>query len=388
MRPFAVIAGGGTGGHVQPALAVAHALVERGHDPTTIRFVGSARGLEATLVPEAGFSITLLPGRGIRRGRSPGALLAAAVSVTGLLAATVRAVGLLLRRRPAVVLAVGGYASLPCALAAVALRVPVVLAEQNSVPGSTNRLLGRFARAAAVAFPGTRLPRAVVTGTPVRPEAGSVDRSAAGRQRARSGLGLPQGRRVLGVAGGSLGSRRINQATVDLVRTWRPAGEVAVHHVVGARDFPEFGAAVERAGGPADPAVWYRAVEYERRMPDLLAAADLMVCRAGGSTVAELALAGVPAVLVPLPGAPGDHQTGNARVLADAGGAVLLADTDCDGDRLADVVDGLLFEDGRLGAMGEAARRVGRPDAARLVAELVDACAAGRQDRTRGAPPP
>jgi UDP-N-acetylglucosamine--N-acetylmuramyl-(pentapeptide) pyrophosphoryl-undecaprenol N-acetylglucosamine transferase len=385
VKPFAVIAGGGTGGHVQPALAVARALVERGHDPRTIRFVGSARGMEATLVPEAGFSIALLPGRGVRRGRSPGALLAAAAAVIGLLAATARAVGLLLRRRPAVVLAVGGYASLPCAAAAVALRVPLVLAEQNSVPGSTNRLLGRFARAAAVAFPGTDLPRAVVTGTPVRPEAEAVDRSGEGRRRARAGLGLPDGRRVLGVAGGSLGSRRINQATVDLVRTWHPTGEVAVHHVVGARDFPEWGAAVERAGGPVDPGVWYRAVEYERRMPDLLAAADLMVCRAGGATVAELALAGVPAVLVPLPGAPGDHQTGNARVLADAGGAVILADADCEGDRLAGLVDDLLFEDVRLAGMAAAARRVARPDAARLVAELVEGCAAGQKGVTRGA---
>jgi UDP-N-acetylglucosamine--N-acetylmuramyl-(pentapeptide) pyrophosphoryl-undecaprenol N-acetylglucosamine transferase len=388
VRPFAVIAGGGTGGHVQPALAVAGALVAMGHDPGTVHFVGSARGMEATLVPEAGYSITLLPGRGIRRGRSLDARLAAASAVVGLAAATARALGLLVRRRPAVVLAVGGYASLPCAVAAVALRVPLVLAEQNSVPGATNRLLGRFARAAAVAFPGTELPRAVVTGTPLRPEAESIDRSSEGRRRARSGLGLPDGRRVLGVAGGSLGSRRIHQAAVDLVGSWRPAGEVAVHHVVGARDFPEMGEAVDRAGGPADPAVWYRAVEYERRMPDLLAAADLMVCRAGGSTVAELAGAGVPAVLVPLPGAPGDHQTGNARVLSDVGAAVLLADAECDGGRLAGIVDGLLFEDARLAAMGRAAGQAGRPDAARLVAELVERCAAGGSRAVRGAPPP
>ena len=384
-RPFAVIAGGGTGGHVQPALAVARALVARGHHPDAIRFVGSRRGLEANLVPAAGFSVTLLPGRGIRRGRTPGAVLAAVPAVLGLVAATVRSLGLLLRRRPAVVLAVGGYASLPCAVAAVILRVPLVLAEQNSVPGSTNRLLGRFARAAAVAFPGTDLPRAVVTGTPLRPEAEAVDRSAEGRRRARSGLGLPEGHRVLGVAGGSLGSRRINGATVDLVRRWRPVGEVAVHHVVGARDFPELGAAVEQGGGPSDPRVWYRAVEYEQRLPDLLAAADLMVCRAGGSTVAELAVAGVPAVLVPLPGAPGDHQTGNARILSDSGGAVLLADAECDGDRLTQILDGLLFDERRLSAMGTAAHQAGRPDAARLVAELVER-SAGRQGAPEGAP--
>ena len=360
---------------MQPALAVARALVARGHDAGSIRFVGSARGLEARLVPEAGFSITLLPGRGIRRGRRPSDVLAAARAAAGLAAATARAVWLLLRRRPAVVLAVGGYASLPCAAAAVVLRVPLVLAEQNSVPGSTNRLLGRFARAAAVPFPGTDLPRAVVTGTPVRPEAEGVDRSPEGRRSARADLGLPEGRRVLGVAGGSLGARRINEAVVDLVARWAPSRPVAVHHVVGARDFPDLGG----AGKPSSSAVWYRAVEYETRMPLLLAAADLMVCRAGGSTVAELALAGVPSVLVPLPGAPGDHQTANARVLSEPGGAVLLPDAECDGRRLEQIVDGLLFDGDRLDAMARAARAAGRPGAADGVAELVEQVAAGRR---------
>ena len=374
MRPFAVIAGGGTGGHVQPALAVARALVERGHDPASIRFVGSARGLEAELVPAAGFTVTLLPGRGIRRGRTPAALMAAAVSGAALAAATLRALWLLGRRRPAVVLAVGGYASLPCAAAAVVLRVPLVLAEQNSVPGSANRLLGRFARAAAVAFPGTDLPRAVVTGTPVRPEAEAVDRSPAGRRRAQADLGLPEGRRVVGVAGGSLGARRINEATRELAGTWRPAAPVAIHHVIGARDFPSLGESAPVAG----PDVWYRGVAYETRMPELLAAADLMVCRAGGSTVAELAAAGVPSVLVPLPGAPGDHQTGNARIVGGAGGAVLVPDRECDGSHLESVLGGLLFDDGRLEAMGRAAREVGRPGAAARVADLVEACATPR----------
>ena len=307
-RPFAVIAGGGTAGHVQPALAVAAALVDAGRPPQSIRFVGSRRGLEATLVPDAGFALTLLPGRGIPRRPTPADL----VSALALVAATVQALALLARHRPAVVLAVGGYAGLPCSVAAAVLRIPLVLAEQNAVAGRANRLVGRFCRAACVAFPGTGLPHEVVTGTPVRPEVEAVDRSPEDRAKARADLGLPEGRRVLVAAGGSLGARRINTAMAELARRWRDRSDLVVYHVVGRRDWEEISS---DPPAPPDGGLLYRAVEYERRMPRLLEAADLYLGRAGGSTVAELAVAGVPAVLVPLPIAPGDHQTANGRAL-------------------------------------------------------------------------
>ena len=178
-----VIAGGGTAGHVLPAIAVARSLLGRGHDRDDILFVGSRRGLEARLVPEAGFPILLLPGRGLVRRLSPANVAAAG----GLMVAVVRAMWLMARRRPSVVLAVGGYASVSSAVAAVVLRVPLVLAESNGVAGAANRLVGRWARAAAVAFPGTGLPREVLTGNPVRPEILAADRSPAGRDRARAG---------------------------------------------------------------------------------------------------------------------------------------------------------------------------------------------------------
>ena len=162
---WAVIAGGGTAGHTLPGIAIARALVALGHDPATIHFVGSERGSEARLVPAAGFAVTLLPGRGIQRRLT----LANVGAVWGLLRALVRAFVLLARHRPKVVVAMGGYASVPCALSAVVLRIPIVVAEQNAVPGLANRLTARFAKAAAVSFPGTALPRAVLTGNPVRP---------------------------------------------------------------------------------------------------------------------------------------------------------------------------------------------------------------------------
>ena len=362
---WAVIAGGGTGGHAVPAIAIGRALVERGHPRDSIHFVGSARGIERRMVPAAGFSITLLPGRGIARRLTIDNVGAAA----GLVTALVRAVFLLRRLRPSVVVTVGGYASVACAAAATLLRIPVVVAEQNAAPGLANRLAGRFAKACAVSFPGTPLPRAVVTGNPVRPEIAAVDRSPAGRERARAALGIPEGRAVIAVAGGSLGARRINQAALGLASQWAARSDVALRHVVGERDFdwaassaPE----IPRGG------LCYQQVKFEDRMDLLLSAADLTVQRAGASTVAELAVAGVPSILVPLPGAPGDHQTLNARSLLEAGAAVVIADPELDAGRLAEETSRLMGDPALLESMGIAAKALGRPDAAASVAALVE----------------
>lgn len=369
---FLMVAGGGTAGHVLPALAVAQALVEAGHAPSSIHFVGSRRGLEARLVPEAGFEVTLLPGRGIVRHLAPenvGALM-------GLAVASAMAMALVARDRPAVVLSVGGYASLPCSLAAAALRVPVVVAESNAVPGVANRLVGRLARASAVAFQGTALPRALVTGNPVRPEMTAIDRSPEGRAAACGRLGLLEDRLVVAIFGGSLGARRINQAALGLARAWGGRGDLAIYHVVGRRDWPDISRDLPRAPGGG---LVYEAVEYEENMADVLAGADLVVCRAGATSVAELAVAGTPSVLVPLPGAPGDHQTANAQALVDAGGAVLLPDADCTAPHLQQVLGDLLAQPYRLAAMGRGASSLGRPDAASQVARLVEATAQVRR---------
>lgn len=365
-----MIAGGGTGGHVVPAIAIAQALTGRGHRAETIRFVGSSRGLEARMVPAAGFDVTLLPGRGIARRLSWDNVGA----VAGLLRAFGRALVLMRRLRPAVAVAVGGYASAAAALAAVVWRVPLVVAEQNAVPGLANRLAGRFAAVCAVSFEGTPLPRAVVTGNPVRPEIVTADVSDRGRAAARAALGLPVDAVVVAVAGGSLGARRINTATVELARRWAGRGGICIHHVVGRRDFAEMAAMCPAAvTGGLD----YRQVEFEDRMDLLLAAADVTVQRAGASTVAELTVVGLAAVLVPLPGAPGDHQTHNARRLADAGAAVMVPDAELDADRLERELGRLVEDRADRLRMAEAGRRLGRPDAAERVAALVEQYARG-----------
>jgi len=363
-RTWAIIAGGGTAGHLLPGLAVARTLIDRGHLIDSIHFVGASRGIEATLVPEAGFQITLLPGRGVQRRLTVQNLAA----VWGLCRAVAQAIVLVRRRRPAVVLALGGFASIACAVAAVLWRVPLIVADQNARAGAANRLVGRFAKACAVPFPETDLPNAIVTGNPVRDEILAVAQDR-GRNAARAALGLPPDRIVIVSFAGSLGSRRLNEAVYGAVEQWSDRSDLAIHHVIGARDWD--------SRPRLDPALLhYQVVSYEDRMPMVLAAADLAVCRSGGTTVAELAAVGVPAVLVPLPIATRDHQTANAAALVRVGGAVLVPDADFDADRLVREVTALLDVSGdgspRLLEMAEAARSLARLDAADRVADLVE----------------
>jgi UDP-N-acetylglucosamine--N-acetylmuramyl-(pentapeptide) pyrophosphoryl-undecaprenol N-acetylglucosamine transferase len=377
---FAVVAAGGTGGHVLPALAIGRALAARGHDRSTIEFFGSRRGQEAALLAGEGFPYTLLPGRGILRRLDPRALVANLVAVSGLGWAALWTLASMARRRPKIAIAVGGYASVPAGLAAAVLRVPLVVVNVDAVPGRANRLLGRFAAQCAVGFPGTPLPRAVVTGTPVRDDLLAVTRDPASVVAARASLGTAPRKPTVGVFGGSLGARRINEATLDLGERWSRRDDRCIYHVTGRRDWAEIRARVGKdadeggerielgdAQGPSRILV-----PFQADMACLYQAVDVMVCRAGAITVAELTVTGVPSVLVPLPGAPGDHQTANASALVDAGAAVLLPDPACTVDRLIAILDELLDDGDRLAAMAEAARKLGRRDAAARVAEIAD----------------
>ena len=361
-RRGVLITGGGTAGHVMPGLAIARAVVERGvvEDIGSVHLVGSRRGVESELIPGTGFGLTLLPGRGLRRSFTPGNL----VSMAGLFLAWLRSVYLVLRFAPRVVVATGGYACVPCGLAAVALRIPLIVVEQNAVPGAASRLLARFARVAAVSFSGTDLPRAVMTGNPVRPEVRDMTRAGA-REAARERMAVGD-RDFVAVFGGSLGARRINQAVERAVADW-DGHPLVVHHVVGRRDW----ASEDTEQYGATVLVDYRRVSYEDDMASVLAASDLAICRAGATSVAELAVLGIPSVLVPLPGAPGDHQSANAQQLVEAGGAVVVKDENLSGDRLRAVIGGLLSDGDTLTEMASRARALGQPDAADRVAALV-----------------
>ena len=237
--------------------------------------------------------------------------------------------------------------------------------------GAVNRLAGRFAKACAVPFEDTDLPRAVVTGNPVRDEilSRAADRDPVG---ARAQLDLPEGRFLLAVFAGSLGARRLNAATTAAVSgQWAARGDLVIHHVVGARDWDDE-AKEDVAPAESSGTVLYNPVRYEQHMELVLDAADLVVCRSGGSSVAELAVMGTPAILVPLPIATRDHQRMNAAELVGAGAAVLIDDEQLDAERLVAEVDAISSDPGRLARMSAAARGRSRPDAADAVADLME----------------
>jgi UDP-N-acetylglucosamine--N-acetylmuramyl-(pentapeptide) pyrophosphoryl-undecaprenol N-acetylglucosamine transferase len=354
-----VIAGGATGGHVMPGLAIARALVRRGHDAGDIHFIGSEWGIEVEAVPAAGFGLTALPGRGLERRLT----LRNLRNAWGIVRAVLRGVAVVRRLRPAAVVVLGGFASVPGLVGALVWRVPIIASEQNAVPSLATRWAARFAAASAVPVP-QGLRREVVTGNPVRDEVAAL--AGADRSQWKQRQGFPTDRTLVVAFGGSLGSLRINRAVIGLAEQWSDRADLALHHVIGRRDWAEL-----RRPEPPPDGLWYRPVEFDHDLPANLAAADLVVARSGASTVAELTVIGRPAILVPGPFAPNDAQTANAAVMADAGAAVVVPDDALDADRLRREVEALLT-DGRLQERSEAARRLGRPDAADAVARLVE----------------
>jgi UDP-N-acetylglucosamine--N-acetylmuramyl-(pentapeptide) pyrophosphoryl-undecaprenol N-acetylglucosamine transferase len=354
MKPIrVVIAGGGTGGHLYPGIAVARELRRRRPD-ALVTFAGTAKGIEKRVVPREGFPLDLLRSAGLK-GMSPGALVRglALLPLSGL-----DAWQIISSRRPDIVIGVGGYSSGPVVLAAAVRGIPTLLLEQNAVPGLTNRLLARIVSAAAVTFESTREyfgRRSIVTGNPVRPEFFEQTPAAA--------AGGPS--RVL-IFGGSQGAHAINMAMVAAAeRLAAHPGRVAITHQTGERDLERVRAGYSRAGIEARVEPFLFAMDRE------MTSADLVVCRAGATTLAELTAAGVPAILVPLPTAADDHQRRNAEVLVAAGAAEMIEQKDLDGARLAGRIEALLQDPDRLRGMADQARRFARPDAAQAIVDRV-----------------
>ena len=350
-----VIAGGGTGGHLFPGIAVAREIQSRVPD-SQVSFVGTSRGIEARVVPLEGFALDLIRSSGIK-GKS---IRARAQGVALLPLSLFDAWQVLSIRRPQLVIGVGGYSSGPVVLAAAARRIPTMLLEQNAVPGLTNRLLAPFSRAVAVSFESTRAlfgAKAFLSGNPVRPEFLSpVDRIEP-EKVANSGV------RLL-VFGGSQGAHAINTAMMDgaaelVVRV----PDLRVTHQTGARDLEMVRQAYRKAGLNAEVAAFFD------DMPKRLAETNLIVCRAGATTLAEVTAAGRAAILIPLPGATDDHQRTNAEALTGAGAAEMLIQADMTGYKLADRIVALANDAGRRDRMSAAARRLSRPDAARVIVD-------------------
>ncbi len=355
-----LIAGGGTGGHIYPGIAVAEELKRL--DPTIeIRFVGGDRGLEGRVVPEAGFELVTIGARGLPRRapwKVPGALLANA-------GAFFSSIGIVNSWRPDVVLGTGGYVSAPVVVAAWLARRPVVLQEQNSIPGLTNRLLARVADEVHLAFSESRgwflrKDRLKLSGNPVRREILSGE-----RKPALARFGLAEGVPTAFVFGGSRGARRINEATLDAIQKLR--GHLSAQFILqtGKEDFAWAKEKAEAQGLPVT------VVPYLTHIHEAYAAADLVVCRAGAMTLAEIAACGVPSILVPYPFAAYNHQEVNAQNLAERGGAVMIKDGELTGERLAHELSRLLKDRETLIRMSANARRFARPDAAQRIAKCL-----------------
>lgn len=346
-----VIAGGGTGGHLYPGIAVAREFLRRLPD-TVVTFAGTQRGIESRVVPREGFELDVLRSAGLK-GTSPTALMR---GLALLPLSALDAWRILSRRRPDLVIGVGGYSSGPVVALAALRGVPTLLLEQNAVPGFTNRRLARVVSAAAVTFESTVEffgRRGFVTGNPVRPEflAEAGDTAAGGPPR------------VL-IFGGSQGSHAINVAAVEAAPLLAADGRrLAITHQTGERDLEWVRDAYRRAGLDARVEPFLFAMDRE------IKAADLVISRAGATTIAELTAAGKPAVLVPLPTAADDHQRKNAELLREAGAVEVIEQKDLTGQRLATRVLELTADADRLAAMASAARRLARPDAATLIVD-------------------
>ncbi len=356
MSVTVLIAGGGTGGHLFPGVAVARELVRLSPGLRAV-FVGTGRALEARVLAEAGFEHRALKVRAFR-GRG---LLDRLRSLASLPAAVAAAMGLLARLRPALVLAVGGYAAFPLGVAAWLRRVPLAVQEQNSVPGLTNRLLARLARLAFVSFEAALVHfprgRARFTGNPVRPEL------VASARRAAQSRPDPARRFELLVLGGSQGAASLNRAMSEA------AGELAAHqgrlritHQTGPRDAEAVAAAYAAAGMPAEVAPFFNDVGA------LYGRSHLVLCRAGAGTISELACCGRASLLVPYPFAAGDHQRFNAEALAATGAARVIPDRELSGPLAARLVTALMADESRRLGMERAAAEQGRPDAAESIA--------------------
>lgn len=346
----AILAGGGTGGHVIPALAIAQELQRRYQ--AEVLFIGTARGLENRLVPAAGFPLQLVKVGALNRV----SLATRVRTAIDLPRAIFAAAGMLNEFHPDLVIGVGGYASGPAMLAAILKHIPTLAFEPNLVPGFANRMVARFVSAAAVHFEQTaeHFRNAVVTGVPVRPAFFKIPKKP-----------YLQASPTLLVFGGSQGARAINQAVIrSLPELLRRVANLHVIHQTGEREYNEVQAAY------AGIAISSEVHKFIDDMPAFFSRADLVLCRSGASTVAEIAAAGKPAIFVPFPRAADDHQRRNAEAMEQANAAVVLEETRLDEVWLVDTIELLLGDPARLQRMSDAARAMAHPDAAKEIAEL------------------
>ncbi len=360
-----VITGGGTGGHVYPALAIAGGLKEK-YPGAEILYIGSSKGLEADLAPGAGLSFEPIRITGFKRRLTLDNVFTVWRASLGF----AKALRILADFKPKAVIGTGGYVCGPVVLAAAICGIPTLIHEQNALPGITNRLLSYVVKTVAITFPETagRLPKhvkVILTGLPVRAEFGDCE-----KQKARGKLNLPQNGSLVLSFGGSQGAKSINKAMPEVIKYFRDKSDLHFLHITGPAQYDDFILGLKQCF--VDPDYGNNTVKpYLHEMHLALAAADLIVCRAGAATLAEITAVGKPAVLIPYPYASGNHQELNALSLEKSGAAIVIKDSYLTGKILAEQIDSLLADSVQLEEMSLASKRLGHPEALEKILECI-----------------
>lgn len=359
-----ILSGGGTGGHIYPAVTIAEELSKI--EPTDFLFVGSENGLEKDIIPRMGYPITTLTLRGFERKITFENLETLYLTLKSLMTARY----ILRRFKPDAVVGTGGYVCGPILLAAALSGIPTVIQEQNVVPGITNRILSRFVDKIALGYQEaqqhmTKKNACVFTGNPVR-----ADFTKKSKEESRAELGIPLDHFMMLVTGGSRGAQQINAAMKKVMSYYRDVEKVTICHVTGKQEYDKVRREVE-SEFELQKYPHLKVIPYVDNMPTVLSAADLAIYRAGAIGLAELTICGVPAILVPYPYATADHQRHNAQVLAKAGAAIVIEDRALTGEKLIKNIELLRHDSQRLEDMKRCSLMISKPDAARSIANLV-----------------
>lgn len=364
-----VLSGGGTGGHVNPALQIAEAVRKQMPD-ARISFVGTRRGIESTLVPKAGYEIDFVEVQGFRRKLDLKGLRENCKAAYKAVASVHTAKKILKRRRPDVVIGTGGYVSWPTVKAAAKLGIPCLIHEQNTYPGVTTRKLAKFASVICTSFEGSEKyftpaeqQKILLTGNPL-----VVDGIT--RAEARQKLGIAPEEPYILSFGGSMGALRVNELCFDLMRQYSVPRGYRHDHAIGRVEYAKFSALAAEQGLDRKPNLCI--AEYFYDMPYRQAAADVIICRAGAMTLAELSMRGKAAIFIPSPHVAEDHQYKNARLLADAGAGIVYRESELDAGLLTEAVDDLITNPNKRKRIEDSVRNFAMPDAAsRIAAEIL-----------------
>jgi UDP-N-acetylglucosamine--N-acetylmuramyl-(pentapeptide) pyrophosphoryl-undecaprenol N-acetylglucosamine transferase len=372
-----IISGGGTGGHIYPAITIARILektLREAGQPATILFVGTKAGLEADIIPKEGYKLRTIDVQGFER-RLSFKNVQTVVKIFGSLWESYR---IIQEFKPDIVIGTGGYVCGPVLLAASLLKKATLIQEQNVIAGMTNKLLARFVDCVAVGYaeasPGfSAFTKVIVSGNPIRP-----DVMTATREQSLQELGLDPRKKTLLVSGGSRGARSINQAMIAVHQSFHHDKSIQILHITGQSEYNSIVGILHERGIYPEETGNIMIIPYLYNMPQALASADLAVFRAGAIGLAELTARAIPSILVPYPYAAANHQEYNARVLQDHGAAVVLQDSELTGEKLTAVIRNLFDHPEQLADMAAASQKLGRPEAAKCIAEAAMALVAGQ----------